>query len=205
MRKLAVQTWIYGNPEVRYEGCVINTYERNGYNDSDWYAECWDRQKKKIVTVEYDTTRCAAGGRAEINATPDVLREVYRMWRNVGRELFDKHENEAEAKKFEKGDTVLVIRGTKVKKGTVGVVFWKGTRYNCYSHRYEARIGIEVDGEHMFLAEEYAINANWKGRLLTGKARKQKIRNFAVNSLPRHYRNLFCDDRRGTENPWKCS
>lgn len=70
---MAVQTWIYGKPEVQHEGCVLNTYERNGYDDSDWYAECWDCDRHEIVRVHYDTTRAGGGGRAEIDATDDVL------------------------------------------------------------------------------------------------------------------------------------
>lgn len=30
-----------------YEGHVLNWYERNGYEDSDWYAEVWDEENRK--------------------------------------------------------------------------------------------------------------------------------------------------------------
>ena len=39
---MAVVTNIYGDNTPEYVGCVMDTYERNGYNDSDWYAVCWD-------------------------------------------------------------------------------------------------------------------------------------------------------------------
>ena len=32
----------------------------------------------------------------------------------------------------------------------------------------------------------------WEARLQTGKERKRQIRNFAVNSMPSHYRRYFC-------------
>lgn len=188
---MAVIAGIYGKTKPEYVGCVLSTYERNGHNDSDWYAICWDREKQKVVEVEYDTTRAGGGGRAEIDATDEVLREVYRWYKQMGRELFDAHTNPAEAKKVRKGDTVRVIRGRKIPKGTEGVVFWVGTRYNQYSHSDEERVGIEVDGERMFLSADYVEVIGWEARLATGKKRRQAIRNFAVNSMPRHFRYLF--------------
>ena len=83
-----------------------------------------------------------------------------------------------------KGDTVKVIRGRKVPKGTQGLVFWEGARYNPYRHTDEARVGIEVDGERMFLNAEYVEVIGWEDR-------KRAIRNFAVNSMPRHFQFLF--------------
>lgn len=188
---MAVQTWIYGKPDVQYEGCVIDTYEHNGYDDSDFYAVCWDKEKQALVTVEYDTTRCGGGGIAHIDATEETLHEVYRYYKRLGRSLFDTRTNIEQAKQFGKGDMVVVMRGRKVPKGTERLVFWTGTRYNQYSRRNEDRVGIEVDGERMFLPAEYVERKNWEEHLLTGKARKQKIRNFAVASMPWHFRSLF--------------
>ena len=116
---------------------------------------------------------------------------MYRWYKQIGRELFDLRTNPNEAKKVHKGDTVKVIRGRKIPKGTEGVVFWVGTRYNLYNHTDEARVGIEVDGERMFLSLDYVEVIGWDARLVTGKKRRQAIRNFAVNSMPQHFRYLF--------------
>lgn len=188
---MAVIAGIYGKTEPEYAGCVLSTYEHNGYNDSDWYAICWDREQQKVVEVEYDTTRAGGGGWAEIDATPEVLREVYRWYKQIGRGLFDGRTNPEQAKKVQKGDTVRVVRGRKIPKGTEGLVFWVGTRFNPYSRTKEDRVGIEVDGERMFLSTEYVEVVGWEARLATGRDRKKAIRNFAVNSMPRHYRYLF--------------
>ena len=184
---MAVQTDIYGKPEVRYAGCVLDTYEHNGLWDSD----CWDEEQQKIVEVEYDTTRCGGGGHAEIDATDDTLRAVYRYYKRIGRDLFDNRSNILQAKKARKGDTVQVIHGRKVPKGSVGVVFWTGYRYNYYSRMNEERIGIEIDGVRQFLPMEYVEVVGWESRLIRGKNRKQAIRNFAINSMPAHFRHLF--------------
>lgn len=188
---MAVQTWIYGKPDVSYEGCVLDTYERNGSFDSDCYAICWDEERQKVVEVNYDTTRCGCGGRADIDATEDTLLKVYRFYKRQGRETFDSYTNERQAKEVKKGDTVLVIRGRKIPKGSVGKVFWIGTRYNRYSRTNEDRVGLEIDGVRQFLPLEYVEPVNWQERLLHGKERKRQIRNYAISSMPRHYRSLF--------------
>lgn len=206
---MAVQTWIYGKPEIQYEGCVLNWYERNGYDDSDWYATCWDCERKTIVEVMFDTTRCGGGGHAEIDATPDVLREVYRYWKAIGKSLFDGKTNPEQAKRIYVGDAVRVTGGRKFPKGAVGNVFWRGTCRNPYSGREEERVGIEVDGCRQFVGESQVELVGWEKRLMTGRDRKRRIQNFAVASMPRHYRELFSTDewRRaiwlGQEPAWR--
>ena len=54
---MAVLTGLYGEAKVEYEGCVLDTWEHNGYHDSDWYALVWDRDAQELKQIEYDTTR----------------------------------------------------------------------------------------------------------------------------------------------------
>ena len=182
---------IYGQKEPRYVGCVLYTYEHNMAWDSYWYAVCWDREKKEMVEVEYDTTAAAGGGTAIVEATEEVLREMYHTFRNEGRRYFDTVLNEKWAKNFEVGDTVVVVRGRKIPQGTVGVVFWKGKTRNQWNHQEEMRCGIEYDGHRVFLPAEYCERQNWEAHLLHGKARKQAIQNFAYNSIPIDHRHHF--------------
>ena len=91
---MAVYAGIYGKENIaEYEGCVLRTYEKNGYEDSDWYAVCWDRSKKAVVDVKYDTTRAGGGGSAVIDATDDVIRLAYRYYWSLGRSFFDNRSN----------------------------------------------------------------------------------------------------------------
>ena len=77
---MAIFTNVYGDGHTPdYEGCVLDWYEHNGYDDSDWYAICWNEEKQTIDKVLFNTTRCACSGRAEIDATPEVLRKVYHF------------------------------------------------------------------------------------------------------------------------------
>lgn len=182
---MAVYAGIYGKEDIaEYEGCVLRTYERNGYDDSDWYAVCWDPEKEAVVDVLYDTTRAGGGGSAVIDATDDVIRLAYRYYWSLGRSFFDTRSNPDDAKKIRVGDTVKVVRGRKVKKGSTGEVFWVGTCRNQYSYRTEERVGIEIDGERIFLPASYVEVVGWEKRLVTGKERKKAIRNFALNSMP---------------------
>lgn len=180
-----------GKMTTEYVGCVLDTYEHNGAWDSDFYAVCWNREKREVVTVMYDTTRCGGMGTAKIDATDEVLHEMYQVYRQSTRKDFDNILNERQAKEYGKGDNVVVIKGRKVKKGTVGRVFWKGETFNPYSRMNEERVGIEVDGTRKFLSAEYVENADWQKRLLHGKARKQEIRRLVMNRIPAHFRHVF--------------
>lgn len=188
---MAVLAGVYGKTEPEYAGCVLELYEHNGYHDSYWCAICWDRKRQELVHIEYDTTAAGGGGWAEIDATEEVLREMYRKYKRSVREHFDATTNEALAKSYEKGDEVVVVRGVKVPKGTVGKVFWVGESYNQYSGRRERRAGIEVDGERKFLPAEYLERAEWQNHMIHGRKRKEWIRRKAAACMPVHYRQLF--------------
>ena len=189
---MAIYTNVYGDGRTPdYEGCVLDWYEHNGYDDSDWYAICWNKEKQTIDKVLFNTTRCACGGRAEIDATPEVLRKVYRYWKNIGRAMFDNRTNPEQAKKPHVGDTVRIVGGRKFKKGTECKVFWAGSCHNPYSGCTEDRLGVEADGNRQFIKEEQAELVDWQARLMTGKERKRRIQNFAANSMPAHYRPCF--------------
>lgn len=183
---MAVLAGIYGKTEPEYTGCVLYTYERNGYQDSDWYAVCWDDDKSEIVVVNYDTTRAGGGGWAKIDATDEVIRKAYRYYFGISRYEFDQLWNERQAKSIKVGDKLKVVRGRKISKGSVGKCFWKGSRYNYYSHREEERVGIEFDGERIFLPVEYVEVVGWENRLITGKERKRRIRSDALKRMPKY-------------------
>ncbi len=177
-------------PETRYVGRVLNWYERNGYDDSDWYAEVWDSEKQQIEQVLFMTTRCGCSGVAECDATDQVLREVYRRNKAACRHDFRKF-NEQQAKTIRKGDTVRIVKGRKVPKGTEATVFWTGIVYNQYSREHESRIGIEVNGDRIFIAAENAEPIGWESRLIHGKERKEQIRETAMKMMPISYRHYF--------------
>ena len=147
----------YYDGTTEYEGCVFNKYEHNGYNDSDFYAECVNIETGKIDTVEYDTTRCGGNGTAEI----DLTETNYRLYQKAayGRQIKDGFiYNRNSAVQVAKGKEVKVVKGRKVPIGTVGVVFWrKECNYDRYQREWHTvmRIGIKTaDGNTYFLSEQ---------------------------------------------------
>lgn len=129
----------------------------------------------------------------KIDATDDVLRKVYRFYANVGRSIFDSKTNPAQAKEVRVGDTIKVVRGRKIPKGSVGDVFWVGKSYNQWSRMNEERVGVEISGERRFLPAEYVEVIGWEQRLITGRERRKRIRNFAINSMPSWSRKKFAN------------
>ena len=192
---MAVRTNIYGERGVQYAGCVLNLWERNGSWDSDFYATVWDEEQGKVRDVEYDTTRCGGGGSADIDATDDVLNKVYAFYYADAGKHIDRLA-ETYAKTYGKGDAVRVVRGRKVKVGTVGTCFWRGKTYNRYARCNEERMGIEVDGERFFLPAENCEHATWEQRLPTAEQREQKMRNYAASCMP-----YWCRERFGKASP----
>lgn len=174
--------------EERYIGCVLDTYEHNGSWDSDFYAICWDEEKGEVIEVEYYTTRFAGYGEATVDVTLENLRKAYRFYFNKCRKKFDDWTKFRIAKSIKKGTEALVVRGIKIPKGTIGKVFWVGERYNPYSRRTEERVGLEVDGERVFLPRNYVVANEWEKRIPAGKERKRLIRENALGSLPARYR-----------------
>ena len=119
-----------------------------------------------------------------------MLRAVYRKKKKSVTKAFEM-ENEEKARIARKGDVVLIIRGRKVKKGSEVPVFWAGITYNPYSMKNEARLGVEVNGERVFISAENAEVIGWENRLVHGRARKEMIRKATVNSMPGWSRQYF--------------
>lgn len=76
---MAIKIW---NPDteshdVSYEGAVLGTYERNGYDDSDFIAVVWDEERQAVRTVEYaSTSSWSYNNGAKEDATPAVLKKA---------------------------------------------------------------------------------------------------------------------------------
>jgi hypothetical protein len=140
-----------------YVGCVLMTYERNGYDDSDFYAVVYDEATDSLKHVEYATTR---GYTYDCGATVDATDEVKAKAREVLRRLTltDLLDNAAmEAKTPEKGKRVRVTKGRKVPLGTEGTVVWKGVdQYaNNRLHKTHYRVGLKTDaGETHFTSAD---------------------------------------------------
>lgn len=137
--------------DVLYEGRVLALRERNGYDDSDFVALCWDDDEGKVVTVTYATTRSWTYlNGAVVDASPELRRRIAdTIVADMARFVPDiVAEVRAEVVR---GATVKVTGGRKYI-GREGKVFWQGTTRNQYSRRDEKRVGVDtVEGDRIFL------------------------------------------------------
>lgn len=63
--------------QITHTGCVLETRERSGRDDSDFYARVWSEEKQRVVEVEYATTRgWTYPNSATVDATEDVIAKV---------------------------------------------------------------------------------------------------------------------------------
>lgn len=156
---MSVRTFIgkntkeYAEADFRttYEGCVLQQYERNGYDDSDFMAIVWDEPTESIKEVTWGTTR----GWTYLNScvvdfTPDVLEKAQKVRyeqmvkANVAAATIN-------ARKPMVDRRCRVTRGRKVPQGTEGTVFWVGTdRYASSRWSTVYRAGLRTDANEKF-------------------------------------------------------
>lgn len=146
---IVYQTKEGGTTEI-FKGCVLETRERNFYDDSDFYAVVWDDEKKALSTPEYATTRYGGGGTAFADATPEV-RAAADAWayKTLKKGYFQRYVKELADP--EKGDMVTIVRG-KSGKGSTGKLFWIGEKktyggYSRWSQNTVQKVGVALDDE----------------------------------------------------------
>jgi hypothetical protein len=140
---MSVQFFAYKNgkpaPEAPlFVGAVLDTYEVNGYDDSDWYAIVWDDEKKIVRSVEYDTTRAASMGRADVDATPESMDKARQYARDVvARGMIDDHAIVGP------GKTVKSLTTRGKAKGITGTVerFEKDQYHRSYGD-YQPKVAV---------------------------------------------------------------
>lgn len=105
-----------------YEGCVLCTRERNGPDDSDFYAVVWDEQEQGLKAIEYATTRFASTGSARVDATPEVIVKA-ETWLRKWLEVRIAEEDVRFSQQIVESREVVVVRGRKIPLGSQGRVF----------------------------------------------------------------------------------
>lgn len=156
--------------ETTHVGCVLSTYERNGYDDSDFYAVVWNDEQGKPQHICYATTRgWTYPNGAVVDATPEVLAK-YEAWQRKVSEDKRREDDVRQAKMPYKGRAVEVTSGRKVKIGTIATVFWFGEdKYR--STRYDNPMADAL-GLHKYNASRYRIGIEW---VESGSKRKEFI------------------------------
>jgi len=130
-----------------YVGRVLETYEENGYHDSDFYAVVWDDETESIIHKQYATTRFYSNGYgAKVDATEEVVAKATAERKARFLESAIEADEET-AKTVAKGKTVEINRGRK-NRGVIGEVFWVGNpeKFSYYAKEHRS-VGIKLNNE----------------------------------------------------------
>jgi hypothetical protein len=144
-----------------HAGLVLNTYERNGYDDSDFYATVWNDEKGMPEHVMYASTRgWTYPNGAAVDAT-DEVKAKYEAYMAALRAEYAADKAAAEAAKPKAGRKAKTVRNVKgkhaIEAGVTGTIFWVGVdRFaRNYGGRASMRVGFAPDDgrDKVFLAE----------------------------------------------------
>lgn len=157
-----------------FEGAVIKLREHYWLDGMlEEYATVWDMESHTAKEFSYayygsDSYNLYGDSSAEIDCSVAVARDIIRTAKAEAYHSFA--ESAANFKKeVHKGDKVEVIRGRKVKKGTILIVFWVGDKpayraktsspWNWYSNETEKIAGCHDDnGNVIWIKAEYLKN-----------------------------------------------
>lgn len=121
--------------DITYQGCVLELFERNGRDDSDFIAIVWDEESQQTREVEYASTRgWTYLNNAWVDATPEVRAKADEYWRRITRATFESAAR-ARAKQPQKGSQVRVARGRKVPRGFEGRVIALEQQRSVFSRK----------------------------------------------------------------------
>lgn len=146
-----------------YEGVVIDIYDHYWLDGMiSEYAEVWDieNHEYKRVTIGYygSDSYDFIGTRAEIEVSTEVARDIVRTIKQHARKDYCVSVTEKK-NRIEKGIIAEVIRGRKVKKGTVLNVFWVGERPTYTGYGTELIAGCkDSDGNKVWIKAAYLRN-----------------------------------------------
>lgn len=104
-----------------FVGCVLGEFERNGRDDSDFFAVVWDAAALAVRTVEWGTTRFSCSSGCSVDATSEVRVLAADYQERVALEEI-RRVSALRAAKPGQGKEVRVVKGRKVPVGTVGQV-----------------------------------------------------------------------------------
>ena len=193
------------NGKETFAGCVIAKSTKYWFDGmTSEYAHFWNPETRHVEIIEVGYYGCDGCNLAGASATPDLTMENARaVLRSQKRTFLLKLEKAliAEKRVIRKGDTVEVVRGRKVPKGTALTVFWVGERETYQSARLSYRHdpvmetivgGKTENGEKVYVKAEYCkVLTERKSR--SRKERKTYLRNLQLGL----YGGLVADVARG--------
>jgi hypothetical protein len=171
---MAIKTWessVYNNEthkwdeipadrrdvKITHQGLVLKTWTQDvqimsDVFDVDLMALVWDPETKAAVKRHVCCLGYAglstAGGRVEVDATPEVQAQ-YATWKAEQDRIAAEREAGEKRRTKSPGKVVRIVAGRPVgpdkktvKKGTYGLLFWLGTQH--YNGRSATRVGVAI-------------------------------------------------------------
>lgn len=179
--------------EPEYIGCVIGTFTHCWLDGMDEeIAVVWDMEshERKNVTFGYygiDGSNLA-GGVANVDLSNEAARDIIK----TRKDSFIRQYNDmmkAERARVAVGREAVVVRGNKIKKGTVLKVFWIGeretymSRQYSYRHEYEKVAGcFDKDGNKVWIKVDYLKNIS-EIPSPTAKERRSMMNSYVFGNL----------------------
>lgn len=131
--------------EPKYVGAVLDTFERNGYHDSYWFALVWDDESRTVKAIETGSTAYYGGAAVEVDAT-DIKRQYAQSFaaHSLGMWLIDNHTTAKVGSKVKS----LTTRGKA--KGVIGEVirFEESKFQTAWEARYSPKMVAVVRVEN---------------------------------------------------------
>lgn len=160
-------------PEAKPVAFVLNDWEINGYDDSDFEYALWVPSEGKVIRYQYGSTRYASAGECPYELCREIPADVLEAARAYLEEGIYKQLCYAEEERmkgevmFNRGDEVRMLdpvnfrdkknidpetgkpRTVKAQRGDVGTVIWEGFYGRFYANGYKQpdrsyqRIGVK--------------------------------------------------------------
>ena len=181
------------NGTIAYKNCVIGETEHYWLDGMlEVNANVYDSERNKIISVQVGyygsdgANLCACNW--DVDVDTENLRKAYSSERSNAIIACAKS---IEAKRYaiEKGAICEVVKGRKVKKGTIITVFWSGEKPTYSAQRYSwihdtelIAGGYTESGEKVFIKAEYLKRLN-PYKMPNRKERKKYIQRYILDVL----------------------
>lgn len=194
-----------------FEGAVIKTREHYWLDGMiEEYATVWDMENHTVKEISYgyygnDGENLYGNSKAEIDCSIDVARDIIRTIKKDAYRSFAGSVVNFK-KEVHKGDKAEVIRGRKIKQGTILTVFWVGDKptykaknspsWSWYANETERIAGCHDDnGNVIWIKAEYLKNL-MPYKSPCAAERKKYIKSYIEEHIDAYIidiaKNLFC-------------
>lgn len=190
---------VFKNGTEMFTGAVIDIWS-HFYMDGmeEEYAEVWDieKHKRKNVKIGYygSDGRNLYEGHAEVDLNAETVKDMVDTYKAMAWTAFSDSVI-AFKKEIRAGVTAEVVKGRKVKQGTILRVFWVGKKYNRFTREDEMMAGGFDENENkVWIKAEYLKNLT-KVKSPNAKERKKFMKHYLKMKLGDRIFDAYVDNK----------